>query len=80
MDILNEQELSIVSGSGGMISTLALGVGSTYIYESIGGKETINTYIENSFSSAGSSYRYWTRKFKQLTRPETEDEVEREDP
>lgn len=67
MKELTNHELEQVSGGNYLIG-VGFGILGSYVYDSIGGKEGVDNYIENSIASAKSSINHWSgrilRKFK----------------
>ena len=66
MDIKMRQlsNSEIHSVTGGNPAALGVGILGAYIYESVGGKEGIDNYFENSYASARGSFRYWGRRLR----------------
>ncbi|BFT30834.1 hypothetical protein D210916BOD24_20100 [Alteromonas sp. D210916BOD_24] len=63
MENLKNTEIVEVSGGNPLLS-VGVGVIGTYAYESVGGKEGIDTYLTNSYESAKSSIRHWKKRFE----------------
>ena len=67
MKELTNHKLEQVSGGNYLIG-VGFGILGSYVYDSIGGKQGVDNYIENSIASAKSSINYWSgrilRKFK----------------
>lgn len=59
---LENTTLEHVSGGNPLIVGVGIGIGSNYLYEAVGGKEGIDTYFSNSWSSMRASARYWIKK------------------
>lgn len=64
MQTINSEQVSAVSGGNPILGAVALGIGSSYLYESMGGKAGIDNYFANSWASASSSVKYWQRRFQ----------------
>ena len=48
-----------VSGGHPVLAGIAIGVGGSYVYDSMGGREGINNYLKNSWASMRASINYW---------------------
>ena len=57
MKELTKHELEQVSGGNYLIG-VGFGILGSYVYDSIGGKQGVDNYIENSIASAKSSINY----------------------
>ena len=62
MKELTNHEVKHVSGGNYLIG-VGFGILGSYVYDSIGGKQGVDNYIENSVASARSSIKYWSRRF-----------------
>ena len=56
---LNLKQVEGVSGGHLVVVGIAIGVGGSYVYDSIGGKEGIDNYLANSWASITASINYW---------------------
>ena len=67
MKELTKHELAQVSGGNYLIG-LGFGILGSYVYDSIGGKQGVDSYLESSVASARTSINYWSgrilRKFR----------------
>ncbi|WP_395344193.1 hypothetical protein PN836_005275 [Ningiella sp. W23] len=79
MQNLNTDEMASVSG-GHPLVTIGYGVAGAYVYEAIGGKEGIDSYLDKSTASARASYRYWKRRIDRITRSQQREDERRENP
>lgn len=63
MKELSISETHRVSG-GNLAAAIGVGVGASYVFEALGGKEGIDEHFEKGWASMKSSARYWGRKFQ----------------